>query len=154
MAKAIEVGRYLSYLAANEEEPDYLTNMRLQKLLYYVQAWSLVMRGRPMFGERIEAWVHGPVVREAYQQFRKHQDAPILPDDIGDAEFDLEDDDREFISDVWGTYKVHSASRLRQMTHEEDPWINARKGYGPADKCEKEISCDALRDYFSSLPDE
>ena len=65
MAKAVEVARFLAYLAANDVEPDYLTNLRLQKLLYYVQAWSLVLRkSADFFQERIEAWVHGPVVRE------------------------------------------------------------------------------------------
>jgi uncharacterized phage-associated protein len=153
MAKAVEVARFLAYLAANDVEPDYLTNLRLQKLLYYVQAWSLVMRNRPMFEERIEAWVHGPVVREAYYHF-KNGDAPILAEDIGEPNFDLDDDDREFIGRVWGSYKGYSALRLREMTHEEDPWINARKGYGPADRCEVEITQQALREYFNDVPDE
>jgi uncharacterized phage-associated protein len=153
MAKAVEVGRYLAYLAANDVEPDYLTNMRLQKLLYYVQAWSLVMRNRPMFGERIEAWVHGPVVREVYQHFR-NGNSPILLEDIGEPTFDLEDEDREFIGNTWETYKVHSALRLREMTYAEDPWTIARRGYGPADRWDVEITQDALREYFSSLPSE
>lgn len=62
MASAYEVAQHLIRLAEFEEEPDYLTHLRLQKLLYYVQAWSMAMRSRPMFPERIEAWGHGPVV--------------------------------------------------------------------------------------------
>ena len=55
---------------------------------------------------------------------------------------------------MWGSYKGYSALRLREMTHEEEPWINARKGYGPADRCEVEITQQALREYFNNIPDE
>jgi len=154
MGRATEVARYLVHLAANSEEPDYLTNLRLQKLLYYVQAWSLVMRKKAMFPEKIQAWVHGPVVREAYKRFASKGDAPILPEDIGSAEFSLARAEKGFIASVWESYKGYSASKLREMTHQEDPWINARKGYGPADACAEEITVDAIREYFADVPSE
>src|SRR5689334_12279943 len=65
-ASAMDVAKFLIYLSACEDEPDYVSHLRLQKLLYYVQGWSLALRGKPMFVERIEAWAHGPVVKNVY----------------------------------------------------------------------------------------
>src|SRR5688572_9971276 len=59
-ASALDVARYLIQLAAAEDEPEELSHLRLQKLLYYVQGWSLAQRGEAMFPDRIEAWAHGP----------------------------------------------------------------------------------------------
>jgi uncharacterized phage-associated protein len=154
MAHATEVARYLAYIAANEEEPDYLTNLRLQKLLYYVQVWSLVMRGKPMFPEKIQAWVHGPVVKQVYREFASKGNLPIMPEDLGELRFNISSQDRKFVASVWDSYKGYSASKLREMTHQEDPWKNARKGYGPADKCEKEITRAAIMEYFGESPSE
>ena len=70
LPSAVDVARYLVLLASTEsdgpaQEADCLTNLRLQKLLYYVQGWSLGERGRPMFREEIQAWRYGPVVPAA-----------------------------------------------------------------------------------------
>jgi uncharacterized phage-associated protein len=155
MANSYEIARLLVRLAVNEEEPDFLTHLRLQKLLYYVQAWSLVQREAPMFEERIEAWANGPIVRDLYSRLAANGRGPILPEDVdAEGEIDLADDERDFVSQVWYSYKGYSASRLWEMTHEEDPWINARKGYGPADRCDVEITHEAMRAYFSAVPAE
>jgi uncharacterized phage-associated protein len=154
MARAKEVARFLIQVAANSDEPDYLTNLRLQKLLYYVQAWSLVMRGKPMFAERIEAWVHGPVVREVYGTYASNGANVITPEAVGDEDFDLAADEKEFVGSVWESYKGYSASKLREMTHQEDPWRNAREGYGPADNCNAEVTTKSIREYFQDIPSE
>jgi uncharacterized phage-associated protein len=151
MARAYEVARYLVRLAADEEEPDFLTHLRLQKLLYYVQAWSLAQRGTPLFSEQIQAWANGPVVREVYSRFRDIGRRPILPEDMEpDREIDLDEEDRAFVAAVWESYKGFSAWSLREMTHEEAPWLDARRGLGPADRCENEITHDAMREYFTT----
>jgi uncharacterized phage-associated protein len=106
------------------------------------------MRKKPMFTEPIEAWVHGPVVRDVWTAFSGRGSYPILSDDIGEAVFDLSDEEREFIVSVWDSYKCYSALKLREMTHEEDPWVRARKGYGPADWCDQEITHHFLFEYF------
>jgi uncharacterized phage-associated protein len=154
MANAKEVARLLVHLAANESEPDYLTNLRLQKLLYYAQAWSLVMRKKPIFSQSIEAWVHGPVVREVYAQYADNGDRVISPDGIDATKIKLTPEERSFVGSVWESYKGYSASKLREMTHQEEPWINARNGYGPADSCEVVIAHKAMRDYFQDAPSE
>jgi uncharacterized phage-associated protein len=154
MARAIEVARYLIRLAENEEEPDFLTHLRLQKLLYYVQAWWTVQRDGVIFTEPISAWVHGPVVREVYSAFSNNGQRPIMPEEIGDNPIDLTEEEREFIASVWESYKGYSALKPRDMTHQEDPWINARKGYAPADRGDEEITPEALRAYFSGVSSE
>ena len=157
MAKANEVARYLVYLAScTGDEPDYLTHLRLQKLLYYTQGWSIALRGRALFSERIEAWAHGPVVRDLYPHFAsasKEQRAITAEDFTQDEEFDLTDEEMEHVSGTWETFKQYSASSLRKMTHEEPPWSDARRGYGPADRCDVEITQEAMRRYFDSITD-
>ncbi len=155
MARAIEVARYLVHLAADVgDEPDYLSHLRLQKLLYYAQAWSLVALDRPMFPDSIEAWAHGPVVPAIYRQFNEKGRRAITQDDFETSgDFDLTGEDCDLIQSVWETFKDHSALSLRKMTHEEPPWINARIGYGDADRCEAEITLEAMKAYFLTLAD-
>jgi uncharacterized phage-associated protein len=150
MGKALEVARYLIHLAAAEEEPDFLTNMRLQKLLYYVQGWCLALHNKPMFEDRIEAWAHGPVVVTVYPKFAGYNDKPVDPEKTSQAK-NLTKEQSSFIKRVWDAYKVYSTSSLRDMTHKEEPWLNARKGYGPADRCDEEITQEALKKYFKKL---
>jgi uncharacterized phage-associated protein len=150
MADAYEVARYLVRLAAFDDEPDFLTNLRLQKLLYYAQAWSLAMRGKPLFDDRIEAWARGPVVPRVFDRFADLGHRPILPDDVeAERAIELEQEDLDFVASVWKSYKAFSPDRLREMTQEEDPWRNARRNLGPIDGSQEEITCEAMRDYFS-----
>jgi uncharacterized phage-associated protein len=144
---AIDVARYLVYLAACESEPEFLTHLRLQKLLYYVQGWSLALRGRAMFSERIEAWAHGPVVPSVYPKFAEYGDKPISPENMLVSQV-LSKDDRELIESVWESYKVYSSSSLRTMTHSEAPWKDARGKAGTADRCTAEITKDAMKRFF------
>jgi uncharacterized phage-associated protein len=149
MARAIDVAKFLLYLAANEDEPDFLSHLRLQKLLYYVQGWSLALRDRPMFDERIEAWANGPVVRALYSTFANYGFQPIPPEHFDDGA-ELTDEEAEFIVSVWESYKGFSASSLWKMTHLEPPWVEARNGYGPADRCDNPIGHDSMRQFFVS----
>ena len=66
MSKALSVAKFLLELAEREDEPDRLSHLRLQKLLYYTQGWSLALRDKALFKDRIEAWAHGPVVKKLY----------------------------------------------------------------------------------------
>jgi uncharacterized phage-associated protein len=149
MAKAFDVARRLIRLAANEEEPDFLTHLRLQKLLYYVQGWALALRGKPMFDEEIQAWAHGPVVPKVYSRFAEWEKAPIDPGKYDDAE--LSNGESKLVAEVWESYKGYSAASLRAMTHREPPWLEARRDCKPADKCETAISQKAMRKYFTKL---
>jgi uncharacterized phage-associated protein len=107
------------------------------------------MRDKPLFPERIEAWVHGPVVCDVWDAFKAKGTGPITEDTIGEPVFDLTDDEQEFVRSVWDSYNSFSALKLREMIHEEDPWIIARGGRGAAERSNSEITHQALREYFS-----
>lgn len=146
---AIDVAKYLVLLACSEDEPDCLTLMRAQKLLYYAQGWSLVHRKRPLFWEQIEAWAHGPVVPSVYQEFKDCGRSAIDPD-RGSAD-NLTDEEREFVSEIWSTYRPYSAISLSDMTHEEPPWKDARGNIPREAPSSREITHQAMRDFFTSL---
>lgn len=149
MAKALDVAKYLVQLAEREVEPEPLTSMRLQKLLYYVQGWSLGLRQTAMFGEAIEAWQHGPVVPEVYRAFSAYQNNPItgFADDPCRS---LTAADRELIESVWAGYRKYSASGLRDMTHHETPWLESWSRNTPGGRDGIEISQFSMQQFFAT----
>ena len=149
MASAIDVARFLIELAKAEDEPEQLSHLRLQKLLYYVQGWSLALRDQPMFDDKIEAWVHGPVVPSVYPEFADFGFQTIPPDEVPSPDA-LAPEEKQFIESVWEAYREHSANSLRRMTHQEPPWLEARGGCGPADRCGNEITHASMKAFFSS----
>lgn len=149
MASALDVAKFLIHLAVSGDEPDPLTHLRLQKLLYYVQGWHLAAFGTPIFPERIEAWTNGPVVPEVWRRFKVYGQTAIFPLETDDGPSQLSNTDQEFVKSIWDEYKVHSALRLWPLTHGESPWLSARRGL-PADvKSSEEISPESLRAFFS-----
>ncbi len=149
MTSAKDVALLLIDLANSGEESDPLTNLRLQKLLYYVQGWSLALRSKPAFDDRIEAWPLGPVVPTVYHSFKHHEREAIPHDSTRDIEIRLDEDDSRFISEVWSTYQDYSASKLVRMTHQPGtPWDEARLGYAPGEKCHVEITKDSMKVFF------
>lgn len=127
-----------------------ITGMKLQKLIYYSQAWSLVWDGKPLFGERIEAWISGPVVRELYDWHRGRYE--IRDIDRGDIS-KLDKTQKETISAVLDYYGDKSPQWLSDLTHMEDPWQKARKGLVNRERGSREITLDSMEDYYSSLPE-
>jgi len=148
-AKAIDVAGEFILLAGAEEEPELMTNLRLQKLLYYAQGWSLAIRGKELFSDPLEAWPFGPVVPAVYRKFKVHGAGAIPAVNVRAP--NLEPEEKELVGRVWETYKVYSAISLSKMTHEEAPWKDARKGLSPEDKSSREISPDAMKAFFLSL---
>ncbi|MEJ2853748.1 MULTISPECIES: Panacea domain-containing protein [unclassified Saccharothrix] len=108
---------------AEEVEQAYLTNLKLQKLLYYAQGHHLAWAGAPLFKEELQAWSHGPVVPEVYRAFRDFGGDPIrLPDEDSFSWDDVDEGTAQFLMKVWNTYGGYAAWRLRNMTHDEPPW--------------------------------
>lgn len=149
MVPAIDVARYLIRIAAptEDEDADYLTHMRVHKLMYYIQGWHLASFNRPLFNGRIEAWRHGPVVKEVYTTLKEFAAATIPPHE-GAEPSTLSEKDKIFIRGVWGQYKQYSATALRAMTHREDPWKNVYRA-GSDGRGGDEITAEALLGYFS-----
>jgi uncharacterized phage-associated protein len=126
-----------------------ITTMKLQKLVYYSQAWSLVWDDRSMFDEPIEAWVNGPVVPALYQA---HRGAYIINADVISGDIDqLDITARETIDAVLSGYGEKSAQWLIDLTHAEDPWIIARNGLPAGVPCNNEIKLADMAEYYSSL---
>lgn len=119
MAKAYEVARYI--LGFSEPDAgDAISNLKLQKLLYYVQGFHLAIFNEPLFEEPIKAWEHGPVVEEVYFRYKDFGANAIV--DESDIEFTLSEPQKEMIADVYNVYGQFSAWKLRNMTHDEMPW--------------------------------
>jgi uncharacterized phage-associated protein len=131
------------------EAGDDITHLKLQKLVYYAQAWYLAMHDRLLFQNRIEAWAHGPVCREIYDRFRHFSWNPIPPKAALSAPSEIDDDIKDFLDEVWEVYGQYSAAKLEQMTHEEPPWIEARKGIMQGTPSQAPISENVMREYYS-----
>jgi uncharacterized phage-associated protein len=103
------------------EVGDNISNLKLQKLLYYAQGLHLAMRGTPLFDDPILAWQYGPVVRSIYDAFRQHGAGAIpRPEDFDPDKFDLAT--REVLDETLMVYGQYSALRLMELTHAEPPW--------------------------------
>jgi uncharacterized phage-associated protein len=127
-----------------------MTAMKLQKLVYYSQAWSVVWDERPLFPERIEAWANGPVVRELYDHHRGSFEVAEWP--RGDAA-KLTAEERTTVDSVLQFYGSRSAQWLSDLTHREQPWLAARRGLPDGERGNREITLSALEEYYGSLPD-
>ena len=148
---ALTAAKHLVALAAADDDSEFLTPLRLQKLLYYAQGWSLALRDRPLFKEPIEAWVWGPVVDDVFQAYKKLGRSGIEPDP--NDEYELSQEDQELLDRIWDTYSEHSAISLSRMTHSEPPWNEARAGVPSTQPCTNEITLDSLKRYFRTLVD-
>lgn len=126
-----------------------MTAMKLQKLVYYSQAWSLVWDERPLFGERIEAWANGPVVPDLYQKHRRHFEIRSWP--FGKSQ-GLSAAERETIDAVLDGYGDKPSQWLSDLTHRELPWLEARHGLSPGERGNRVITHRAMAEYYGSLP--
>lgn len=121
--------RVIAYVFEKLEE---VTPLMLQKLLYFIQGIYSALYGRPIFVEDCRAWIHGPVYPEVYDLFRDFKYNPIddarfvLLEGIADT---LTEDEKKVIDLVVNTFGMYGGKILERITHNEDPWKNARKGY-------------------------
>jgi uncharacterized phage-associated protein len=143
------LAKKLVKLSLAGEEGDPLTHFRLQKLLYYAQAWSLVIRQTELFPEEIRAWKNGPVVEEVYQALPDRRCAACVPSDAFANAPDLEPEDATFVERFWEAYSQYSASQLYRMTHSEAPWRKVRGSLPPNANGNDPIPVDLLDEYFS-----
>ncbi|PBJ02107.1 Panacea domain-containing protein [Pseudomonas sp. ACN5] len=141
MPSCIDVAEYFLILEGEDGE---ISNLKLQKLVYYAQGFSLALMGRPLFQERIEAWMHGPVVPDLYHRFSKYGSNSIPPSNKFDPSI-FSRDQLRLIEEVFDVYGQYSAWKLRQLTHEEAPWCdNYKEG-----AFSREIPQDEMERYFS-----
>ena len=140
MPTAIAVAEYILTLSS-PDEGDIISNLQLQKLLYYCQGFFLAVHDRPLFSETIEHWDHGPAIPVVYLQYKGFgHDALPLPTDY---DFDqLTDEERSIIDEVYDAYGQFSTWRLKLMTQQEPPWLDT-------EPCEV-MSHNLLKRYFKT----
>jgi uncharacterized phage-associated protein len=122
--------------------------MKLQKLLYYAQAWSLVWDDAPLFTDPIEAWANGPVVPSIYDGHRGRFIVPAWPE--GDPSV-LSATQKATVDAVLEFYGDKTSQWLSDLTHAEYPWRDARQGLSPSDRGNNEITQAAMAEYYGSL---
>jgi uncharacterized phage-associated protein len=125
-----------------------MTTWKLQKLVYYSQAWSLVWDERPLFPEKVEAWANGPVVPDLYQLHRGSFVIKKIPQGNSKA---LDEDAKDTVDAVLDHYGDKSSQWLSDLTHREDPWRDARVGLTDGERGNVEITTGAMADYYGSL---
>jgi uncharacterized phage-associated protein len=130
------------------QEHGPMTAMKMQKLVYYSQAWGLVWDSEPLFAEPIQAWSNGPVVPSLYDTHRGMFAVTEWPK--GDPS-NLSKSQIGTIDAVLRLYGSLSAHQLSELTHREEPWKNARNGMNPGERGSTEISHAEMVEYYSSL---
>ncbi len=125
MVRAIDVANL--FLAWAKGNGDVITNLKLQKLLYYAQAWYLVNYNRRLFEDPIEAWDLGPVVRSIYYKWKRYGSIPIPYNPTGKEEAVLQKHQIGFLKEFFRIFSSLSATALVSMSHNESPWKEAHK---------------------------
>lgn len=136
----------------NTDAGDTISPLKLQKLLYYCQAWHLTILGKELFSENIEAWAHGPVVPSQYARFAHISRTDRI--DISELSLSpakLNEKALDLLNEVLNIYGEHSASYLEALTHQETPWIKARNGAKPWERSTEVISHKSMVKYYSEL---
>jgi uncharacterized phage-associated protein len=152
MSQAVSVAKEFVKLSLSGGEKDPLTNLRLQKLLYYAQAWSLVVRQSELFSDDLHAAATGPVVPTVFQKLAgASNDGPIPPMAFADVA-ELSEQEAEFVIGVWEAYKQFSATELSRLTLQDQPWKRARGDRPPAEGAQDTISVNELEEFFATRP--
>lgn len=144
---ALDIAHKIVIHQTDLEKGETVTNLKLQKLLYYVQGFHLAFFDTPLFEENLEAWAYGPVVPEIYRTFKDNgrMAIDIQPDAVKIVS--LEEEQEEMFSQVMHEYGKFSAIRLMEMTHLEKPWVDAYN----ADN--KTINLETMKEYFRTKID-
>lgn len=121
MMPAHDVAKYFVSLV-DEEAGDSISNLKVQKLLYYAQGFHLAVYDAQLFPEAIKAWAHGPVVPQVYHAYKEYGSRSITVEQVNLEEYGAKE--RELLDEVWSVYGQFTASKLETMTHNEPPWMN------------------------------
>lgn len=154
----------LSHIITNyiNQKGDSVSHKKLQKLLYYVEAWHLVNFGTAILEEDFQAWVHGPVIPELYQKLKDFgfNDLKVIneEEETVDKEIEaiirrnnLDKEKVEFIYSVLDNYGSLTSFELELLSHSEKPWIEARANCAPHERCTNVISKESMLNFYSQL---
>ncbi len=136
------------------QKGDMMSNLKLQKLCYLAQGWSLARFDKPVFDNSIQAWALGPVVVDLYHELKHKSEMPITSADITtDAEKILSKEEKDFLKSIWKHYGFASSSQLVDLTHTHTPWIEAYQPDKGArhKRCDVVISIESMKKFFKKL---
>jgi len=143
MANAVDVAAYIL------EKCGTMTAMKLQKLVFYSQAWSLVWDDAPMFQDRIEAWANGPVIPKLH--FHHRGMFNVSRSNLGGDAGALDSTQRDTVDAILKFYGDKTSQWLSELTHKERPWKEARGDTAPGERSDREITHEAMAEYYGSL---
>lgn len=142
MYNAVNIARYVIERCSRTGKT--ISNLKLQKILYFIQAEFLITKGQPCFADEIQAWDFGPVVPEVYYTYRMYGGAniPCIGKSMVSRIISL--GDREILDGIIDECMKYSASALVDITHSQSPWIDAydRPGHN------NEITPESIKEYF------
>lgn len=135
------IARYVINRCAQKERP--ISNLKLQKILYFIQAEFLVGMGKACFDDDIEAWTYGPVVPSVYFEYKIFGSTNI-PDQGDDGFESISRQDKDCLNAIIDAAAKYSASSLVEITHRQSPWKNAYR------RNDKIIKQSEIKEYFVS----
>ncbi len=136
---AIDIANKILAKSSNSEVDGLICNMKLQKMLYYMQGFHLAFFETPLFNEEIEAWMYGPVVPPVYEVFKSNRNSGIP---FNEEPLKLSKEEEALFSEVYRVYGAYSAIGLMNLTHSETPWKSGSTGVGSI------IKKDVMQEYF------
>jgi len=128
------------------EVGDPITNLRLQKLMYYAQAWYLALNGEQLIPDAFEAWVHGPALPAVWERFSGYRWSPISEEV---PEHRLPEQVESHLREIMEVYGGLMAWDLERMAHGEDPWRYAREGLPPDEESTNVISEERMKRFYA-----
>lgn len=138
-------------ITESRERGELLTPLKLQKLMFYADAWHLALYDAELTPERFQAWVHGPVALSQYHRFKEYKWRPIMAEVDGP---ELDERERNHLVEIVDVFGSETASALEMMTHRERPWIAARGGIPDDEPCNNYIDKGITRDFYRSLAED
>jgi len=143
------VADYFIYKSQYDSNINFtITPLKLQKLLYYSQAWTLALTGESLFEDDIQAWVHGPVIRSIYDKYKKYGYNQIRKEIKSESNFDSRIN--AILEFVWSSYGHMDAKELEKQTHSEEPWITTRGDLPPTVSSNKVIKHCLMESYYKN----
>ena len=144
-----ETNRIADYLLTeSRERGELLTPLKLQKLIFYSDAWHLALYDQEITPERFQAWVHGPVAVSQYHRFKEFQWRPITAD-LDRPEFD--ERTANHLNEIIDVFGSESGTALEIMTHQERPWLQARGGIPDTEPSNAEIDKEVTKLFYRSI---
>lgn len=144
MYSALDIAKWflnINRAQMNFEDSEYITNLKLQKLLYYAQGYYLARKNDPLFKEDFIAWEHGPVIRKVYDEYKKNGAKGIEYNE--DFNISIDRETEIILNEVYEKFGQFSAWKLRDMTHQEMPWRTTTRN--------DIISKEKIKEYFKTV---